>query len=186
MEQPTNVRTHPATHNLHIPNQQHTVYRCPWGWTGRSETCRAVKHIVNKYSTITKVVYLVGLHMKYFRRFLHIRAFLLLIWRTFLCLDNAVWYITDGSTLRYKFFDIRHILLRSWTLLSGICDNRSHYICVMSINTVNWVSRADFHLFLLRMQVQATTCWVHVRVTNWVKITLCCVRLNVCSLFSVA
>ena len=36
-----------------------------WGWTCRSETCRAVKHIVNKYSTITKVVYLVGLRMYY-------------------------------------------------------------------------------------------------------------------------
>ena len=49
----------------HIPNQQHTVYRCSWGWTCRSETCRAVKHIVKKYSTVTKVVYLVGLHMQY-------------------------------------------------------------------------------------------------------------------------
>ena len=56
---------HRATHNLHIPNQQHAVYRCFWWWTCRSEICRAVKHIVNKYSTITKVVYLVGLHMWY-------------------------------------------------------------------------------------------------------------------------
>ena len=63
--QPPNIWTHRPTHNLHIPNQQHTVYRCSWGWTCRSETSRAVKHIVNKYSTITKVVYLVGLHMQY-------------------------------------------------------------------------------------------------------------------------
>ena len=61
--QPSNVWTHRATHNPHIPNYQHTVYRRSWRWTCRSETCRAVKHIVNKYSTITKVVYLVGLHM---------------------------------------------------------------------------------------------------------------------------
>ena len=60
--QPPNVWTHRATHSLHIPKQQHTVYRCSWIWTCRSETCRAVKHIVNKYSTVTEVVYLVGLH----------------------------------------------------------------------------------------------------------------------------
>ena len=55
------VWAHRATRTLHIPNQQHTVYRCSWGWTCRTETCRAVKHIVNKYSTITNIVYLVGL-----------------------------------------------------------------------------------------------------------------------------
>ena len=60
LPQPPNVGTHRATHNLHIPNQQHTVYRRSWGCTCRSETCGAVKHIVNKYSTITKVC-LVGL-----------------------------------------------------------------------------------------------------------------------------
>ena len=60
------VWTHRATRNLHIPNQQHTVHRCFWRWNCRSETCRAVKHIVNKYSTITKVVYFVGLHTQYF------------------------------------------------------------------------------------------------------------------------
>ena len=62
VEQPPNVWAHRATDNLHITNQQRTVYRCSWGWTCRSETCRAVRHIVNKYSTITKVVYLLGLH----------------------------------------------------------------------------------------------------------------------------
>jgi hypothetical protein len=61
--QPPNVWTHRATHNPHIPNQQHTVYRRSWGWTCRSETFRAVKHIANKYSTIIKVLHLVGVHM---------------------------------------------------------------------------------------------------------------------------
>jgi hypothetical protein len=52
LPQPPNVWTHRATHNLHIPNQQHTVYRRSWGCTCRPETCRAVKHIVNRYSTV--------------------------------------------------------------------------------------------------------------------------------------
>ena len=30
----------------------HLTYGRSWGWTCRSETCRAVKHIVNKYSII--------------------------------------------------------------------------------------------------------------------------------------
>ena len=62
---PPNIWTHRATRNLHISNLQHTVYRCS-GRTCRSETCRTLKHIVNKYSTITKVVYLVGLHIYYY------------------------------------------------------------------------------------------------------------------------
>ena len=57
------VWTHRATHNLHIPNQQHAVYRGSWGWTCRSETCRGVKNTMNKYSTIKKVVYLVETHI---------------------------------------------------------------------------------------------------------------------------
>ena len=37
---------------------------------------------------------------------------------------------------------------------------------------------------LVRYEVQAETCSIHVKVSNWLKINLSCVRLNKCGLFS--